>query len=96
RRPAETSRVNEAKLHEAIQAFHTAIQRRDGVEARVRRGEHDPDLLDRSLLAAEAVVQARIALFFLLMDEGWTPPPTVTRTIELDGKILRQQAEHLI
>lgn len=94
-RLAETRRVKETRLHDAAQAFHTAVQRRDGVEARVRGGEHDPDLLDRSLLAAEAVVQARIELYRLLMEEGWIPPPTVAGDIELDREILQQPAEHL-
>jgi hypothetical protein len=87
--------VKETRLHDAAQAFHTAVQRRDGVEARVRKGEHDPDLLDRSLTAAEAVVAARIELYRLLMEDGWIPPPTVAGDIEWDDAILHQPAEHL-
>lgn len=89
---AETKGMKETRLHDAAQAFHTAVQRRDGVEARVRKGEHDPELLDRSLFAAEAVVLARIELYRLLIDDGWIPPPTVAGALELDGEILQQPA----
>jgi hypothetical protein len=85
----------ESRLHAATWAFHSALQRRDGVEARVRRGEHDPDLLDRSLTAAEAVVQARIELYRLLIDDGWIPPPSVASDLAYDDEVLHQSAEHL-
>ena len=85
----------EARLHAAVWAFHTAVQRRDGVEARLRRGEHGPELLDRSLTAAEAVVQARVELYRLLMADGWIPPPTVASDIAYDDAVLHQSAEHL-
>ena len=67
----------EDRLHAVVWAFHTAVQRRDGIELRLRRGELDADLQDRSLSAAEAVVEARIALYRLLISEGWTPPATI-------------------
>lgn len=86
---------NEARLHGAVWAFHTAVQRRDGVEARLRRGEQDPDLYDRSLTAAEAVVQARIELYRLLIADGWTPPPFIADDIAYDDAVLHQAAEHL-
>lgn len=86
----------EARLHDAVWAFHTAVQRRDGIEARLRTGDHDPDLLDRSLPAAEAVVAARIELYRLLMADGWIPPPAVASDIEYDDNVLHQAAEHLI
>jgi hypothetical protein len=82
----------EERLHAAIWAFHAAVQRRDGIEARVRRGEHDADLLDRSLAASEAVVEARIALYRLLMTEGWIPPPSLASDIEEDLSLLKQQS----
>ena len=85
--------ASEERLHAAVWAFHAAIQRRDGIESRVRRGEHDPDLQERSLTAAEAVVEARVALYRLLMTDGWIPPPAVASTIENDRALLRQQSE---
>ncbi len=85
----------EHRLHAAVWAFHSAVQRREGVEARLRRGELDGDLYDRSLTAAQAVVQARVELYRLLIAEGWTPPPGVVRDIEYDDSLLRQSAEHL-
>ena len=82
----------EERLHSAIWAFHAAVQRRDGIEARVRRGEHAEDLLDRSLAAAEAVVEARVALYRLLMTEGWIPPPSLASDVDFDLSLLRQQS----
>ena len=84
----------EERLHSAIWTFHNAVQRRDGVENRLRRGEVDADLYHRTLSASEAVVQARIALYRLLMSEGWTPPPAVIRDLEFDDSILHEQADH--
>jgi hypothetical protein len=85
----------EDRLHAAVWAFHAAVQRRDGVEARLRRGEIDADLYDRSLTAAEAVVQTRIALYRLLISEGWTAPTAVARDIDFDNSLLNEIAEHL-
>ena len=45
----------EERLHSAVWTFHNAVQRRDGVETRLRRGEVDEDLYSRTLTAAEAV-----------------------------------------
>lgn len=84
----------EERLHQAVWAFHTALQRRDGVESRLRRGEIDTDLYDRSLTAAEAVVESRIALYQLLIDEGWTPPPSVAHDLAYDDTLLHEAAEH--
>lgn len=83
----------EDRLHTAVWAFHAAVQRRDGVEARLRRGEMDADLYDRSLSASEAVVHARIALYRLLIAEGWTPPESVARDISYDDSLLRQESD---
>ena len=87
------SHESEDRLHNAVWAFHTAVQRRDGVEARLRRGELDGELYDRSLRAAESVVQSRIALYRLLIAEGWTPPPTVVRDLAYDDSLLSQESD---
>lgn len=84
--------AREDRLHAAVWAFHSAVQRRDGIEARLRRGELDLDLQDRSLAASEAVVQARLALYRMLISEGWTPPPAVAQQIEYDDTVLRERA----
>lgn len=89
------SRSSEERLHQAVWAFHAAVQRRDGVESRLRRGEIDAALYDRSLTAAEGVVQTRIALYQLLIDQGWTPPPAVARDLAFDDGLLREPSEHL-
>jgi hypothetical protein len=83
----------EQRLHTAMWAFHAAVQRRDGVEARLRRGEIDADLYDRSLTAAEAMVKARVGLYRLLVAEGWTPPPAVARDIAYDDSLLSQPSD---
>ena len=82
--------VAEDRLHAAVWAFHAAVQRRDGIEARLRRGELDDDLKDRSLSASEAVVEARVALYKMLIGEGWTPPLWVAQDIAYDDSVLRQ------
>jgi hypothetical protein len=84
--------AREDRLHAVIWAFHAAVQRRDGIEARFRRGELDADLQDRSLAAAEAVVQARVELYRLLIAEGWVPPQTVAQDVELDMSLLRESS----
>lgn len=80
----------EAHLHQAVWAFHDALQRRDGVEARLRRGDIDLDLQDRSLRAADAVTAARLGLYRTLADQGWTPPRSVVRAMDLDVALLRE------
>lgn len=86
------SQAREDRLHAVVWAFHAAVQRRDGIESRLRRGEADMDLQDRSLAASEAVVEARIGLYRLLMSEGWIPPPAVAQDIEYDDEVLHQRA----
>lgn len=86
----------EDRLHQALWSFHAAVQLRDGVEGRIRRGEMDGDILDRSLQAAEAVVQARVTLYRLLIADGWTPPPSVAQDLAHDDLLLHQPAEHLL
>lgn len=83
---------SEERLHQAVWAYHAAVQRRDGVEARLRRGEMDADLYDRSLTAAEAVTEARVNLYKLLISEGWTPPPGLVHDIEHDDVLLRERS----
>lgn len=85
----------EDKLHAAMWAFHAAVQRRDGVEARLRRGEMDAELYDRSLSAAEAVVESRLGLYRLLIAEGWTPPSQVLQDIAYDDTVLHEPADEL-
>jgi hypothetical protein len=86
------SQNTEDQLHAALWAFHTAVQRRDGVEARLRRGEIDVDLYDRSLHASEAVMGSRLALYRLLIDQGWTPPRHVIEDIAYDNSVLHEAA----
>lgn len=83
----------EARLHDALWAFHAAVQRRDGIEARLRRGEIDADLHTRSLAAAEAVVEARVGLYRLLMSEGWVPPPSIAQDVSFDDALLLEASE---
>jgi len=72
-------------------ALHAAIIRRDGLEERMRSGlPLDQDLLDRSLSAAEAVLEARGALYRYLMDHGWTPPDTVVKDLAYDEIVLTE------
>jgi hypothetical protein len=68
--------------------LHAAVVRRDGIEARLRAGQHDPELLTRSLPAAEAVIAARTALYRHLMQQGWTPPNAVVRDLAYDETVL--------
>jgi hypothetical protein len=82
----------EDRLHEALWTFHAAVQRRNGVEGRLRRGELDAELYDRSLTAAEAVVQARIGLYRLLISEGWTPPDSIAKDISYDDSLLDEES----
>jgi hypothetical protein len=62
------------------------------VEGRLRRGELDAELYDRSLTAAEAVVQARIGLYRLLISEGWTPPDSIAKDISYDDSLLDEES----
>lgn len=72
-------------------ALHAAVIRRDGIEARMRSGlPIDQEMLDRSLTAAEGVMEARSALFRHLMEAGWTPPDTVVKDLLYDETVLSQ------
>ena len=79
--------------HELLSRFwslHAAVIRRDGIEERLRTGPVDTDLLDRSLSAAEAVLEARTELYKHLMASGWTPPDVVVKDVEYDEIVLSQ------
>lgn len=78
----------EERLHVAAWAFHDAVQRRDGLQARLRRGELDPELQERCAAATESVALARLGLYRLLVSEGWAPPPVVVRELELAASLL--------
>ena len=80
--------------HELLSRFwalHAAVIRRDGIEDRMRSGAPiDQDLLDRSLAASEAVLEARAALYRHLMESGWTPPDTVVKDLVYDETVLSE------
>lgn len=72
-------------------ALHAAVIKRDGLEERMRSGlPIDEELLDRSLGAAEGVLQARASLYRHLMSSGWTPPDAVVKDLEYDETVLAQ------
>lgn len=86
--------MNEDRDHALLTRFwalHAAVIRRDGIEARMRSGAPiDQEMLDRSLTAAEGVLEARAALYRHLMDNGWTPPDTVVRDLAYDEIVLSE------
>lgn len=85
--------MDKSRDHELLDHFwalHAAVIRRDGLEDRMRSGQLDQDLLDRSLAAAEAVLEARAGLFRYLMDAGWTPPPAVVKDLTYDEIVLSE------
>lgn len=90
------TRTAEDDLHDAIWALHDALQRRDGIEERLRGGDLDPELYDRGLVAAEAVVHARLALYRVLITQGWTPPRTVASKVDLDARLMNEASDHLL
>ena len=89
-------RTDEEELHQASWALHDALQRRDGIEQRLRDGDPDATLYDRGLAASEAVVHARLALYRVLIAQGWTPPASVTAQVDLDEHLLTEASEHLL
>jgi hypothetical protein len=89
-------RSEEEQLHQAIWAFHDALQRRDGIEQRLRDGDLDGALYDRGLAASEAVVHARLALYRVLITQGWTPPESVATQVDLDAHLMTEASEHLL
>ena len=90
------TRSPEDDLHEVIWALHDALQRRDGIEQRLRDGDLDAELYDRGLAASEAVVHARLALYRVLVTQGWTPPKSVETQAPLDARLMGQPSEHLL
>jgi len=85
----------EEQLHRAIWKLHDALQRRDGIEARLRAGDPDAKLYDRGLVASEAVVHARLDLYLLLVTQGWTPPQHLIEQVDLDAHLMTEPSEHL-
>jgi hypothetical protein len=71
-----------------LAAYHAAVIRSDGLQEKVRRGAADQEALDRSLVAAEQVIEARAALYRGLMDLGWTPPALVIDNLRTDIEVL--------
>lgn len=70
-------------------ALHAAVIRQDGLEERMRSGTPlDQDMLDRSLAAAEAVLDARTSLYRHLMASGWTPPEALVKDLAYDEVVL--------
>ena len=71
-------------------SLHAAVIKRDGLEDRMRAGTHEQDMLDRSLAAAEGVLQARSALYRHLIGNGWTPPAALVRDLVYDEIVLSE------
>jgi hypothetical protein len=90
------SNADEDQLHAAIWALHDALQRRDGVEERLRTQPPDENLYAFGLAASEAVVAARLALYRLLITQGWTPPPGLAEQVDLDAHLMTEPSEQLI
>jgi hypothetical protein len=90
------SKRDEEQLHAAIWALHDALQRRDGIEERLRAGDPDERLYDRGLAASEAVVHARLALYRLLITQGWTPPASLVQQVDLDAHLMTEPSEQLL
>ena len=88
-------KAEEDDLHAAIWAFHDALQRRDGIEERLRGGDPDVRLYDRGLAASEAVVHARLALYRQLVAQGWTPPPAIEDQVRADAQLMTEPSDEL-
>ncbi|MCA1710748.1 MAG: hypothetical protein LC789_03540 [Actinobacteria bacterium] len=71
-----------------LAAYHAAVIRSDGLQEKLRRGPGDENTLDRSLLAAEQVIEARAALYRGLIDLGWSPPAQVVDNLRTDIEVL--------
>ena len=86
--------MNEDRDHALLDRFwalHAAVIRRDGIEARMRAGTPiDQEMLDRSLAAAEGVLEARAELYRHLMRNGWTPPASVVKDLAYDEIVLAE------
>ncbi len=71
-----------------LAAYHAAVVRSSGLQQRLRHEPGDTELLDRSLLGAEQVIEARAALYRGLIDLGWTAPPRVVVDLVHDSELL--------
>ena len=80
----------DAELLSRFWALHAAIIKRDGIEERIRNGTLGAALHERSLAAAEGVIEARAALYRYLMDAGWRPPDVVVRDLVYDEIVLSE------
>ncbi len=68
--------------------YHAAVIRSDGLAGKLRATPSDEELAERSLHAAEQVIEARAALYRGLMDLGWTPPAPVADSLRTDLEVL--------
>jgi hypothetical protein len=68
-------------------ALQHAVQERDDLERRLRQ-EHDAQVTELSLSACEQVLARRTGLYRCLIRHGWTPPPSVVRSLLEDEVIL--------
>jgi len=68
--------------------YHAAVIRDEGLQALLRESAGDEDLLRRSLIAAERVIEARAAFRRGLIDLGWTPPADVLQDLQHDSALL--------
>lgn len=71
-----------------LAAYHAAVIRSDGLQDKLRHEIGDTELLDRSLVAAEQVIETRAALHRGLIELGWTPPTSVIDNLSLDLEVL--------
>lgn len=69
-------------------AYHAAVIRSDGLQGKLKDAPGDEELLERSLAAAEQVIEARAALYRGLIELGWTPPPMVVDNLAIDLEVL--------
>jgi len=71
-----------------LAGYHAAVIRSDGLAGKLRATPSDDGLAERSLHAAEQVIEARAALYRGLIDLGWTPPPPVADSLRTDLEVL--------
>ncbi|MEO6205313.1 MAG: hypothetical protein ABIO67_08030 [Mycobacteriales bacterium] len=68
--------------------YQAAVVRSSGLQERLRHAAGDADLLDRSLFAAEQVIESRAAFYRGLMNLGWTPPARIVADLNHDSELL--------
>jgi len=71
-----------------LAGYHAAVIRSDGLVGKLRETPGDEGLAERSLHAAEQVIEARAALYRGLIDLGWTPPAPVAESLQTDLEVL--------